>query len=482
MKNKRRNPISKGVNPLDAVYDADDETASEPLSKIAKALRERFDAVSKRPDHVMARKAFYYSHGQDPESFANQVSSELKAKGIDHVILDKGRVDKPFQGGASVANQSHFWAKVGAASKAAEDSTSSLEEAARAHEQAAAKHEEASQNDSKRVYALNSSVRANSKTPDGETYLKPYREIEGREWPEGSMRAREKAFAEAHKKIANSLKDDFRRAKWGIDSTDGGNVPNAVHVKRIEGVPFALRSTADKKAYIDKAIEKFRAEHAGFNLEEIKGLERLKAWRDLLGADSFSAISSCDEVLVGDDVLTVRVTPNFIYGMKGDAVIAVITPENYGGTVTRAIDRAYYDAERYKRIDLSNATRWNDDQKQTLTALPKLPEIEVRHPGARDSDGNVLRSSHIAVLTSNSNFLHSPEELEHFHRALGEAIEHAKKLNGGAKGDAAVPIDDLNAIYNDPQSNYAGNGPSSDPDRMGPGVKLETEIGTRSDI
>lgn len=63
--------------------------------------------VSKKDGVFTVRRGFFYSHGGSAEKFAERVKSAIP----NATILDCGEVWKPFRGGASVANSSHWWVK-----------------------------------------------------------------------------------------------------------------------------------------------------------------------------------------------------------------------------------------------------------------------------------------------------------------------------------------------------------------------------------
>ena len=64
------------------------------------------DTLSKnKAGNYVARKSFFYTHGQTAEGFADKI----KAVYPNAEIVDKGSQWKAFKGGASVAQGSHFW-------------------------------------------------------------------------------------------------------------------------------------------------------------------------------------------------------------------------------------------------------------------------------------------------------------------------------------------------------------------------------------
>ena len=70
-------------------------------------VREKLDvdSVSVRDGVVTVRDEFFYSHGRTSEDFVRDV---LKAF-PDAIVRDSGEVWKPFRGGASTAQSSHWF-------------------------------------------------------------------------------------------------------------------------------------------------------------------------------------------------------------------------------------------------------------------------------------------------------------------------------------------------------------------------------------
>ena len=65
------------------------------------------DTYSVKGGVFTLRRAFFYRHGGDADKFAARVTAAFP----DAVILDCGEVWKAFRGGASVAQQSHWFVK-----------------------------------------------------------------------------------------------------------------------------------------------------------------------------------------------------------------------------------------------------------------------------------------------------------------------------------------------------------------------------------
>lgn len=69
------------------------------------------ESASKRNGEFTVRKGYFYRAGGSSERFEQSVSAQLDRLGIKHTIIDNGDQWAPFKGGASVANQSHYWVK-----------------------------------------------------------------------------------------------------------------------------------------------------------------------------------------------------------------------------------------------------------------------------------------------------------------------------------------------------------------------------------
>lgn len=65
-----------------------------------------FDEVAKRKDGTyIARRGFYYSHGQTVDTFIEYVTKTFPMA----EIVGSGEVWKPFKGGAPLSRQSHWF-------------------------------------------------------------------------------------------------------------------------------------------------------------------------------------------------------------------------------------------------------------------------------------------------------------------------------------------------------------------------------------
>ena len=65
------------------------------------------DSISKKGDIYTARRGFFYTHGGSSDAFAERIKNTFP----NAVILDHGEQWRPFRGGATVAQGSHWWVK-----------------------------------------------------------------------------------------------------------------------------------------------------------------------------------------------------------------------------------------------------------------------------------------------------------------------------------------------------------------------------------
>jgi hypothetical protein len=79
------------------------------VANVRKALQ-YFDGVSKlKTGEIIVRKGFFYRHGYDSNKMADFVTEKLQVAGIKAVITNKGEIWKPFRGGSTLANSSHWF-------------------------------------------------------------------------------------------------------------------------------------------------------------------------------------------------------------------------------------------------------------------------------------------------------------------------------------------------------------------------------------
>lgn len=84
------------------------------VSRVKKALGSLADSVGRRKDgSIVIRMGFYYRHGQDAESYRIAICKRLNAcDGMPYSIKDYGEHWTTFRGGASLANQSHWFVEI----------------------------------------------------------------------------------------------------------------------------------------------------------------------------------------------------------------------------------------------------------------------------------------------------------------------------------------------------------------------------------
>lgn len=82
------------------------------VKQIKDAMNYAVDTVGKnKAGQIVLRKGYFYRNGT-VDGFVNQVFKALTAAGIVFTVVDSGDVWKPFRGGASTANQSHFFVTI----------------------------------------------------------------------------------------------------------------------------------------------------------------------------------------------------------------------------------------------------------------------------------------------------------------------------------------------------------------------------------
>lgn len=72
------------------------------------------DSVTKRRKDgvIVLRRGFFYRMGGTAESFADKVRKAITENGINATVIKCGEVWKPFRGGSTVANSSHWFVEV----------------------------------------------------------------------------------------------------------------------------------------------------------------------------------------------------------------------------------------------------------------------------------------------------------------------------------------------------------------------------------
>jgi hypothetical protein len=83
------------------------------VKQVKAALTHHVDSVGKRKDGaVIVRRGYFYRNGMDCDKFAEIVQHHLTRGGVDATVTEKGDIWKPFRGGATVAQGSHFFAVI----------------------------------------------------------------------------------------------------------------------------------------------------------------------------------------------------------------------------------------------------------------------------------------------------------------------------------------------------------------------------------
>jgi hypothetical protein len=71
------------------------------------------DSVGKnKAGNVVVRKGYFYTQGKTVVDFEDRVVRAMSAAGHPVRVVDRGTVWKPFRGGATTANQSHWWVEI----------------------------------------------------------------------------------------------------------------------------------------------------------------------------------------------------------------------------------------------------------------------------------------------------------------------------------------------------------------------------------
>lgn len=82
-------------------------------SQLVTAASGRFDTIGvKKGGNIVIRRGYYYSNGMSSAKFADSIAQLIAANGIALKVADHGDQWKAFRGGASIANQSHFWVEL----------------------------------------------------------------------------------------------------------------------------------------------------------------------------------------------------------------------------------------------------------------------------------------------------------------------------------------------------------------------------------
>ena len=59
--------------------------------------------------NIVLRKGFFYTNGASAESFTTGIMARLNAAGLRAEVIASREIWKPFRGGSTLANQSHWY-------------------------------------------------------------------------------------------------------------------------------------------------------------------------------------------------------------------------------------------------------------------------------------------------------------------------------------------------------------------------------------
>jgi len=85
--------------------------AKSTAPKIQELVIADDSSKTKRGTYIF-RRTFFYRSGGTAESWAAKVVAQLTEANVKVEVVDRGEVDKPFRGGASVKQSSHWWVEV----------------------------------------------------------------------------------------------------------------------------------------------------------------------------------------------------------------------------------------------------------------------------------------------------------------------------------------------------------------------------------
>lgn len=83
------------------------------MKHIKTALEMVADTVGRSKGDIVVRRGFFYKHGMTSQKFAAQVDAALEKAGLTARVQDHGEKYVGFCGGQTVAQGSHFWARLG---------------------------------------------------------------------------------------------------------------------------------------------------------------------------------------------------------------------------------------------------------------------------------------------------------------------------------------------------------------------------------
>lgn len=83
------------------------------ISEIRNVLGTVADSIGRRKDGaIVVRRSFFYRHGMDSNKFREVISQALVNANIPFSTIETDEIWKPFRGGASVAQNSHWLAVI----------------------------------------------------------------------------------------------------------------------------------------------------------------------------------------------------------------------------------------------------------------------------------------------------------------------------------------------------------------------------------
>jgi hypothetical protein len=81
------------------------------VKQVRPILESYADSIGRnKAGNIVLRKGFFYTHGMDGHKFAQAAIARLAARGITAQVVEVDTVWKPFKGGATVSQGSHFLA------------------------------------------------------------------------------------------------------------------------------------------------------------------------------------------------------------------------------------------------------------------------------------------------------------------------------------------------------------------------------------
>ena len=66
----------------------------------------------KRNGNILFRQGFFYTNGGTANMFESKITNRLNDLGAEYVVIESYETWKPFKGGASITNQSHWGVEV----------------------------------------------------------------------------------------------------------------------------------------------------------------------------------------------------------------------------------------------------------------------------------------------------------------------------------------------------------------------------------